>query len=111
MASNKQIEDFVATIQTFMNFKSQTPFSAVANALAEYEKSKWIAFDETRFPQELIRQEIQVRVELDYGEEVEYYVTFARYTGSYWLLAAHTSDYVEGIVTHYQPMAEIDVKS
>jgi hypothetical protein len=44
MITDNQIHRFVDLIKVQMNMKSQTPFSAVANALAEYEYSKWIEF-------------------------------------------------------------------
>lgn len=93
-----------------MNFKDQTLYSAVANALGEYEKSKWFYFDKTTFPEHLLHQEVQVLVELDLDEEgLELYVTSANYSGQHWHLT-NSSDYVEGYVTHYQLMAGIGVK-
>jgi hypothetical protein len=45
MATDVQIQQVVQAISVCSHFEDQTPFSAVANALAEYEKNKWIPIE------------------------------------------------------------------
>lgn len=45
MVSDELTLKVLETIGICSQFSDQTPFSAVANALAEYEKAKWIPID------------------------------------------------------------------
>lgn len=105
MIDNKQIERVLDVISICSQFSDQTPFSAVANALIEYEKAKWLPVSELDEKEELWHTDVQIRVDL----EGDIYTTVGNYTGQYWHLA-NVSDYVEGIVTHYQLLAEPQIK-
>lgn len=105
MATDEQIIKALEVISVCSVLKDQTPFSAVANALAEYEKAKWLPVSELDEKEELWHTDVQIRVDL----EGDIYTTVGNYTGQYWHLA-NVSDYVEGIVTHYQLLADTQIK-
>lgn len=105
MINSKQIQQTVELIGAFSKLSNQIPFSAVANALAEYEKAKWLPVSELDEKEELWHTDVQIRVDL----EGDIYTTVGNYTGEYWHLA-NVSDYVEGIVTHYQLLADTQIK-
>lgn len=101
----EKIEQTVELIGFLSQLSDQTPFSSVGYALVEYEKSKWIPVSEMDEKEHLWHTDVQIRVDL----EGDIYTTVGNYTGQYWHLA-NVSDYVDGIVTHYQSMAATDIK-
>lgn len=122
MISNEQVQSFK---DKYNLLAGHCDFDSVKKSLENYEKSKWIDFDETAFPEELLRKELQVLVKLNLGEKgFEKYVTTAYYTGDCWRLTnsgerldgnvtlhlASSGEYVNGCVTHYQPLASMDHK-